>query len=535
MVPLVLMLSRACSIKEEGQAVGARMPDWADSLLRVLTADDSTATRWDGRSGAFGRSEWPIIMVPWVCMAARMTAWWVVRWGCPNDVHTHIPTPPLCSYTKTFVAKAILHVEARVEGTRQRQELVRQRRAALRRRAAMASAASSSLDAGAISSDSLSLVMAAAGGDDVGWGRVPPGPGGGTRAIAAARDDPSALVSSGTVFSSFSHLFFPAILDVLLPPTPTDGLPREGDQEDATDGSEARPENAPPLPSQQGSNAAGSFHYVLRDLCVVLLTAWGGVFERAAVEAGGLGQGRPPRLLHHDLVAPSATRLLRHLVLVSASPSPYERKANVDTYRMLLGKWGAAAQASVSDFLDLLQPRRRRPKGTGQSGQGGGGGEGAPDAKRPRQSADSAGGGGGSRRVSDDQLLVSLKLLSVALYYGQGDQLLRQEDAGQDPTAYRIAPSGGNASHSGPCPSSFIYVSLISAPPSRPVTSQAPCGRRSVTSPTPVPRATSASPLSLSPGRSAVWRGSSWRSLRRCDPPPFSLVLCSRVISGLVT
>jgi len=71
MVPLVLMLSRACSIKEEGQAVGARMPDWADSLLRVLTANDSTATRWDGRSGAFGRSEWPIIMVPWVCMAAR--------------------------------------------------------------------------------------------------------------------------------------------------------------------------------------------------------------------------------------------------------------------------------------------------------------------------------------------------------------------------------------------------------------------------------------------------------------------------------
>lgn len=57
MVPLVLMLSRACGLKEEpsGQPAGAAaaaagggriMPDWAESLLRVLRADESTASRY---------------------------------------------------------------------------------------------------------------------------------------------------------------------------------------------------------------------------------------------------------------------------------------------------------------------------------------------------------------------------------------------------------------------------------------------------------------------------------------------------------
>ena len=43
MVPLVLMLARACGLKEEG----SKMPDWAESLLRVLKADDSIVSRYE--------------------------------------------------------------------------------------------------------------------------------------------------------------------------------------------------------------------------------------------------------------------------------------------------------------------------------------------------------------------------------------------------------------------------------------------------------------------------------------------------------
>ena len=322
-----------------------------------------------------------------------------------------------------------------MEGTRQRQASMLQRRTALRQRAAMTAAATATFGVDPTSSEySLSLAMAAAGGE-LGWDSGSSHDqyyGGGTRndtsgaSMASPQDDHSGLFISGTVFSAHSHVFFPAILDVLLPPPPAGGA--DEDFDGMTGGTETA---QPPHLRRDG---VGTFHYVLRDLCIVLLTAWGGVFERAGGPGQAAGHQSSPRLLHHDRVAPSATRLMRHLILVSPSASSDERKANVDTVRMLLGKWGAVAQVSASDFLELIQPQRRKPKADGDRDPGSSGGiDGIPDAKRVRQgSAGGGGGGAASGRVPlDHQLLVALKLLSTALFYGQGDQLLRQQDAGR--------------------------------------------------------------------------------------------------------
>ena len=108
------------------------------------------------------------------------------------------------------------------------------------------------------------------------------------------------------------------------------------------------------------------------------------------------------------------------------------RAANVSAVRMLMGRWGASVEASASDFLDLLQPGRRKQRGSettaGSSGAAASGGGGAPPSKRLRQG--SAGGGQAGGRVPDHQLTVALKLLSSALLYGQGETLLQHEEAG---------------------------------------------------------------------------------------------------------
>ena len=108
------------------------------------------------------------------------------------------------------------------------------------------------------------------------------------------------------------------------------------------------------------------------------------------------------------------------------------RTANVSAVRMLMGRWGASVEASASDFLELLQPGRRKQRGSettaGSSGAAAGGGGGAPPSKRSRQG--SAGGGQVGGRVPDHHLTVALKLLSSALLYGQGETLLRHEEAG---------------------------------------------------------------------------------------------------------
>ena len=244
--------------------------------------------------------------------------------GRPRHTGYATASPPAAArFTKVFLAKAILHVEARVEGSKQRRTATQQGRAVARQRVALTALT----DSMAAPSDTASLMMAAAfpttgAGEGTlegsqgsqGWGnpQLPPSLAYGT---ASAAETPGSGTSSGTVFSAWAHRFFPAILDVLVP-----GGADDPEEMSAHEAPLSTPTGAS-LPSGGSSGGAG-FHYVLRDLCVVLLTAWGGVFEKeppgAAPQAGR--QAAPRRLLHHGAVAPAATRLLRHLVLASPSP-----------------------------------------------------------------------------------------------------------------------------------------------------------------------------------------------------------------------
>ena len=212
-----------------------------------------------------------------------------------------------------------------MEGSKQRRTATQQGRAAARQRVALTALA----DSMAAPSDTASLMMAAAlptaaageGGPMGSQGsqvweqpRLPPLLAYGTPAV----DPPGSGTSSGTVFSAWAHRFFPAILDVLVPGGADDPDLEEMSAHEAL----LHTPTGTSLPGGGSSGGAG-FHYVLRDLCVVLLTAWGGVFEKeppGAAPQAGRKSAPPRRLLHHGAVAPAATRLLHHLVLASPSP-----------------------------------------------------------------------------------------------------------------------------------------------------------------------------------------------------------------------
>ena len=230
-----------------------------------------------------------------------------------------------------------------MEDSGRRKEAAAKRRLDIRMGAVMAAATTASLAGGSgggtgggIAMDPSSLMAVRSsleGMTQAGMEAMPPGvallafqgsgnpdtPGAGAGATAGSR---TVSGSSGTVFSTWAHLFFPAILNVLVPPPP----PMTGlDGVDGIDGMDS----PAPLAGPRGdvSGGGGGFHYVLRDLSMVLLTAWGGVFEKAPAgpsssepAQGGAGGGSSGRLsLRDPEVAPAASRLIHRLVISSPS------------------------------------------------------------------------------------------------------------------------------------------------------------------------------------------------------------------------
>ena len=128
------------------------------------------------------------------------------------------------------------------------------------------------------------------------------------------------------------------------------------------------------------------------------------------------------------------TVLYRHSSL-DPSLQPPSRAANLATVRTLLGRWGSSIRVPVSAFLNLLRPKVSKAAEVG-GGRGGAAQQeyddpalAPPAAKRARQ----GGGGAGASRASvpDHQVVVALKLLSAVLMYGQGEELLKDEEAGK--------------------------------------------------------------------------------------------------------
>ncbi|GAX74142.1 hypothetical protein CEUSTIGMA_g1591.t1 [Chlamydomonas eustigma] len=368
MVPLVLMLERANGLECHPADQGAPLPEWAVSLLRALSADDQSSPR----------------------------------------------------YVKVFLSKAILHVEARMAVNQQRQAALKIKKAAFKRQAALSAAMSAAAGNSSIQAPLSGLVETTGGSHpsnqllDSLLPTEDPEPGvlGAEEWVRPNTNQEiarNASDDSGTVFSKFSYLFFPLMMKVLVNP---EGSSSQSVQDTRKD-------------------TKYCFHYLLREFCVVCLTAWGGLFERAGIPGSTpLAATQLPLTgrvsLKHDQVAPAASQLLHHLIICSPSATSEVRSANINLVRMLLQKWGSAVKLASSDFLQLLQPPQRpqNPHSTSS----------LPQPKRPRHvtgGSDYSGSGlRSSRHVPDHQVLVALKLLSSAFTFGQGKTMLQDDSFG---------------------------------------------------------------------------------------------------------
>ncbi|GMH34457.1 hypothetical protein BSKO_02291 [Bryopsis sp. KO-2023] len=174
----------------------------------------------------------------------------------------------------------------------------------------------------------------------------------GEDAMEEDEEKPQEAPKSTSIFSRFAEQFFPPMLDAI-----TDDLTSEG-----------------------SSSTKGTFHYLLRDLCLVWLR-WGALFERASSGA----------LKYESEIGGAGRKLMRHLLLVGFSSNADVLRVNFEYIRAFVGQWGACVPLPIDALLMHIQPSK--------------------DTKKPSG-------------VIQKQMIFGLKLMAVALKYGQGEGMI---------------------------------------------------------------------------------------------------------------